>query len=176
MAWIQITRKALSLCACGSARLLFEASRRAVFCMLGSLSGTFPSSQSPKRVSKANSCNLQSVKFGPQRGVDTGQEAVSSACSSGLSHCEASAFQMGSSKKDLLRYNPHPRSVQFSLLTCVALWVSASLLSGAPVTTLTLECFPHSKQGPVFIKQSAHVLSPGRPLPVFYLCLSGHIL
>lgn len=108
--------------------LLFKASSLISSCMLGSLSGTF---QSPKQLSEANSCNLGlwSEKFGPQRGVDTGQshlarKLLSPACSPGLSPCEASAFQMGFPQKDLLRYSP--RSVQFSLLKCVALWVSVS--------------------------------------------------
>lgn len=111
--------------------LLFKASSLISSCMLGSLSGTFPSFQSPKQLSEANSCNLGlwSEKFGPQRGVDAGQshlarKLLSPACSPGLSLREASAFQMGFPQKDLLRYSP--RSVQFSLLKCVALWVSVS--------------------------------------------------
>lgn len=137
--------------------------------MLASLSGAFPSAQSPKQLSKANSCNLGlwSVKSGPQRGVDTGQSHLarklpSPACSSGLSHCEASAFQMGSSKKDLLRSTP--RSVQFSLLTCTDLWVSVSSQSGPPVTTFILECFPHSEQNPIF-KAVSPCLQPWPSLP-----------
>lgn len=161
--------------------LLFEAFSIAIFCMLGGLSGAFPSSQTPKQLRKGNSYNLAlwSVKFGSQRSVDTGQshlarKLLSPACSSGLFHYKASAFQMVSSKKkkDLLRYNPS--SVQFSLLK----WIVNRSLGFCVL----------AEQGTHYHFRFSVFLTPNRapsslssqpkspPLAIFYLCLSGHIL